>query len=361
MNDPIGILYLDDEEQNLLSFMALFRRDYNVFTAHTAQEAVEILQKEKIQIIFSDQKMPEVSGVEFFETILPDYPDAVRILITGYADIEAVIDAINKGQVYRYVTKPWDANDLRICVENAVEKFRRDRELIEKNEALERANAELEKFVYSASHDLRAPLVSIKGLVNVARLEGAEGKNAEYLNMIEQSTNKLGDFVDNIIHYYQNAQADELSEEVNFDLLIDELYEKFRHYENADKISLRRDINSTAVFRSDEPRIRMILANLISNAIRFSDPSKGEMFVEVQVVQNKEKAVIKVSDNGKGIPDTVLPGIFEMFYTASEKRIGSGIGLYIARKAAQRLGGKITVASENGKWTRFTLEIPNRA
>jgi response regulator RpfG family c-di-GMP phosphodiesterase len=95
MSKPYSILYLDDEEQNLISFQALFRRHYNVFTTTSAHEAVDILNNNDIQIIFSDQKMPEVSGVEFFETILPDFPHPVRILLTGYADIEAVIDAIN--------------------------------------------------------------------------------------------------------------------------------------------------------------------------------------------------------------------------------------------------------------------------
>jgi DNA-binding NtrC family response regulator len=124
MSKPFSILYLDDEEQNLVSFQALFRRQYNVFTTTSAHEAVDILNNNDIQVIFSDQKMPEVSGVEFFETILPDFPHPVRILLTGYADIEAVIDAINKGQVYRYVAKPWDANELAVCVENALEKYR---------------------------------------------------------------------------------------------------------------------------------------------------------------------------------------------------------------------------------------------
>lgn len=344
-----------------MSFKALFRRDFDVHTALNAQDAVSILNSHPIQIIFSDQKMPEVSGVEFFETILHDFPEPVRILLTGYADIEAVIDAINKGQVYRYVSKPWDANDLRICVDNAIEKYKRDKEIINKNLELERANAELEKFVYSASHDMRAPLVTIKGVINVARMEAIDAKATSYLDMIERSTNKLNDFVSNIINYYQNNKSDELTEELNFDQLADEVFEKYKHYEGSEKVTFRKDISQIGIFKSDEHRLRMILNNLISNAIKFSDQKKDISFIDLQVVQNKDKALIKVSDNGIGISPNTLPGIFEMFYANADKNIGTGVGLYIAKQAVRKLGGNISVSSDLGKGTRFTFEIPNRA
>ena len=119
----IKVLYLDDEENNLIAFKALFRREFDVFTTTSPQEAVAYLKANEVPIILSDQKMPELSGVEFFELTLNDFPNAVRILVTGYADIEAVIDAINRGQVYRYVAKPWNENDLRVCLLNAAERY----------------------------------------------------------------------------------------------------------------------------------------------------------------------------------------------------------------------------------------------
>ena len=121
--DMIKVLYLDDEENNLIAFKALFRREFDVFTTTSPQEAVAYLNANEVPIILSDQKMPELSGVEFFELTLNDFPNAVRILVTGYADIEAVIDAINRGQVYRYVAKPWNENDLRVCLLNAAERY----------------------------------------------------------------------------------------------------------------------------------------------------------------------------------------------------------------------------------------------
>ncbi|MGB1033162.1 MAG: response regulator, partial [Flavobacteriales bacterium] len=117
------ILYLDDEEHNLTSFKAAFRREYKIFTTTSPNEAVQILEENDIQIVISDQKMPNLSGVEFFELINPDFPEPIRMLLTGYADIEAVIDAINKGQVFKYVSKPWNETELKITIDNACELF----------------------------------------------------------------------------------------------------------------------------------------------------------------------------------------------------------------------------------------------
>jgi len=210
-NDKITILYLDDEEHNLTSFKAAYRRDYQIFTTTSANEAVQILSENTIHVVISDQKMPNLSGVEFFELIIPDFPDPVRMLLTGYADIEAVIDAINKGQVFRYVAKPWNETDLKITIDNAYELYNNRVRLREQNEEIKKAYNELEKFVYSASHDLRAPLVSILGVLKLARMENIEGVSGEYFGMIERTVNQLDGFVQNIISYYQNLSRKEKS------------------------------------------------------------------------------------------------------------------------------------------------------
>lgn len=113
------ILYVDDEEENLVSFKATFRRDYNVLTALTGKEGIEILRNEYVDLVITDQRMPEMTGVEFLEKVLYEFPETTRIVITGYSDIEAVIGAINRGEVYRYITKPWDTRELKMTIENA--------------------------------------------------------------------------------------------------------------------------------------------------------------------------------------------------------------------------------------------------
>lgn len=140
----IHILYIDDEIHNLNAFKASFRRLYNVFTATSAEEAVKLLEEKEFHIIISDQRMPKVTGIEFFESILEKYPEPIRMLLTGYADINAVVDAINKGQVYKYFSKPWNEEELRHNIEKAYEVYSLRKEnkeltakLLDVNEKLE--------------------------------------------------------------------------------------------------------------------------------------------------------------------------------------------------------------------------------
>ena len=114
----IRVLYLDDEEANLFSFKAAFRREFEVHTCIEPHQAVRLLDEHDFHVVLSDQRMPRISGVEFFELIMPDHPDVSRVLVTGYADTDAVVDAINKGQVYRFVSKPWNEEELRNVIQS---------------------------------------------------------------------------------------------------------------------------------------------------------------------------------------------------------------------------------------------------
>ncbi|MCU0374939.1 MAG: response regulator [Chitinophagaceae bacterium] len=132
MNDLVNVLYVDDEINNLNSFKATYRRDFKVYTANSGPEALKIIKEVNFQVIITDQRMPEMTGVEFLIEVLKISPDAIRILLTGYSDINAVIDAVNKGQIYYYVNKPWDEQQLRIIINNAYEIYA----LREKNKIL---------------------------------------------------------------------------------------------------------------------------------------------------------------------------------------------------------------------------------
>ena len=143
-SDKITVLYVDDEENNLFSFKATFRIKYHVLTALSGDGALGILDKEQVHIIITDQRMPEMTGVEFLEKVLEKYPDPMRILLTGYADMNAVIDAVNKGKIFHYLAKPWNEKELDLTIQSAYKKYLEKAELKAINEKLEVSNDQLE-------------------------------------------------------------------------------------------------------------------------------------------------------------------------------------------------------------------------
>src|SRR6201985_1094474 len=139
----LGVLYVDDEINNLNSFKAAFMRDFEIYTAISAKEGRKILDGQEIGVIITDQRMPGMTGIEFLESIIPVYPDTIRILLTGFSDINAVMDAINRGQVYKYLVKPWADEELKMYIQNAIEIYHLRKENRELANKLELANKQL--------------------------------------------------------------------------------------------------------------------------------------------------------------------------------------------------------------------------
>jgi len=142
--NKITVLYVDDEENNLFSFKATFRIKYNVLTAISGEEALKVLAAKKVNVIITDQRMPEMTGVDFLEKVLTKFPDPMRILLTGYADMNAVVDAVNKGKIFHYLAKPWNEEELDMTITRAFEKHLERVKLEEMNEKLAGSNDQLE-------------------------------------------------------------------------------------------------------------------------------------------------------------------------------------------------------------------------
>lgn len=354
-----SVLFLDDEVGNLTGFKAQFRRIFDIEVALTAQEAREKLALKPFHVLLTDQRMPEMSGVEFCESIKDEYPDTVRILVTAYADINTVIDAINKGQVYRYIAKPWQDEDIMIAIKNGVDLAVSRRELRKRTDELQKAYDELNRFIYSASHDMRAPLTSILGVVNLAEQETTDEKMHEYLRMVEVSVKRMEVLNNNVIDYYINNKKQARLEVLDFVEMIDQTVSSLRYYLGANTIKFDINIVQTSKFMSDGFRVRSIVNNLISNAIKFQRPDNPDKRITVTGTVDEDRVVLKVVDNGIGIKGDSLSHIFDMFYRATFINAGSGIGLYVTKESIDKLEGKIDVQSEEGKGTSFTLEVPN--
>lgn len=354
----IRILYLDDEVNNLLAFQASFRRKYTIFTASSAAEGMSILNQEKdIQVIVADQRMPQTTGVEFFHVVRKAFPHPIRILLTGYADAESIIDAINKGEIFRYVKKPWKEVELSTAIQNAFELYSTRQQLKRKVTELQKTNDELNRFVYSTSHDLRSPLASIMGILNLSKMENSVVDPNGYLGMIETCVNKMDIFIQKIIEYYKSIRVDDEKTEVDFTKLLKESVEicKMQKPEVEFNINVEQPVRLV----NDVFRISIIIDNLISNAVKYQKPTSDNPMVNISVVVDEHKATIEIEDNGIGIVEEHLNNIFKMFFRSTSHVNGLGIGLYIVKEALSRLGGDISVVSTYGVGTIFRIVIPN--
>ena len=354
----IRVLYIDDERNNLLSFQASFRRMYQVFTATSAAEGMGILNNEKMHVIIADQRMPQSTGVEFFQIVRNAYPDPIRILLTGYTDAEAIIDAINKGEIYRYIKKPWDEFELQNAIQNAYEIYIIRMQLKHKVFELEKTNDELNRFVYSTSHDLRSPLASVMGILNLARMENSVTDPNNYLGMIETCVNRMDVFIQKIIEYYKSIRVEDETNEIDFLKLVGDSISICR-MQNPN-IDFHLTVDQPGLFKNDAFRISVILDNLISNAVKYQKQAEPNPIVKVKVTANDLKCLIEIEDNGIGILEQHLNNIFKMFFRSSNNVTGLGIGLHIVKEALTRLGGEISVRSTYGVGTVFRIMIPNR-
>ena len=226
-------------------------------------------------------------------------------------------------------------------------------------EELKVRNAELDNFVYKVSHDLRAPLSSILGLVNLAKLPGNTDNPIEYIDLIGSKVEHLDNFIGDVLSHSKNLKMEVTVALVDFGKIIDQTFQDLNYLEGAKGISRIERIEGIE-FYSDPWRIAEIMRNLISNAIKYRKLDHNSSEIGIRVNVDHMRAEINFADNGIGIDEANLTKIFEMFYRATEQSDGSGIGLYIVRNAVEKLGGQISVASRPGQGTRFTIILPNR-
>ncbi len=227
------------------------------------------------------------------------------------------------------------------------------------NEELSKANSELDRFVYSVSHDLRAPISSLLGLIQLARMTDDISQIQEYLSLQEKSIRRLDNFIKDILDYSRNARLDIQPENIQFQELIENCFEQYNYMENSKHISKLVEIKSKIPFYSDKSRLNIIFNNLLSNAIKYANMRQQKPFIKVKIEVTRKQAKVSIQDNGIGIHKNHLDKVFNMFYRANDMLAGSGLGLYIVKEAINKLGGEISLESELGKGTKIYFVIPN--
>jgi PAS domain S-box-containing protein len=227
-------------------------------------------------------------------------------------------------------------------------------------EELKIRNTELDNFVYKVSHDLRAPLSSILGLVNLAKLPGNDDNPMDYINIIGRKVEDLDHFIGDVLSHSKNLKMDVSITKVDFNTIISRTFTDLNYLEGASEMMVYRRVDE-GEFYSDPWRISEIFRNLVSNAIKYRQIHGPTPEIRIEVNKGSHQTEIIFADNGIGIDKTNLSKIFEMFYRATEQSDGSGIGLYIVKNAVEKLGGTISVHSETGVGTTFTIILPNRS
>jgi signal transduction histidine kinase len=385
------LLVVDDEPDVVQSLQDLLRREYRVLGATHARDGLRLLREQPVHLVMTDQRMPEISGIEFLRNARHDRPDAIRLLFTGYADIKAVIDAINEGHVYRYITKPWDPDELLTVLHQAGEQYdllqERQRLLDDlrcKNEELEQANVELrqanalkEAFIRVASHELRTPLTLLLALPEMAlRMNGEPGVSAagaettaDWFRRIQQAGLRMHRLVEQLLQMLQAGRFERPLDRRPTDCaaLVREAAEDIRPFVEQRRQRLTLDLAADlGMIDVEAGKIRSCLDDLLINAVKFT-PDGGS----IEVIGRRDDAAMRlqVRDNGIGIEPANLPYIFEPFFTEMDVarhssgqfqfgRRGLGLGLSLVRAFVGMHGGTVDVASTPGRGTTFTLTLP---
>lgn len=407
-NQKHSILYVDDELVNLNVFKATFRRDYDIFTANSAQEAMEILRKQSIDLIISDQRMPKMTGVEFLKWSLAEYPHAIRIILTGFSDTEAIIRAINECDIYRYITKPWDIEEMRLALKKASEtlQLRKDnaklladlkeaKEFLEqkviertaevikqkeeielKNQILEAQNNKLQELdnernsiISMIVHDLQSPINRISGLLELLEVEGKNNFNHNqltYMDLMRKSIADASRHIRNLLDTKalegDNSISQVVLSKIDLIQLIGKLLETYKEQASKKQVIINYESSHQEVYiKGYEDYLSRIFDNLISNAIKFS-PKNVNSNVFIKVKENGEYVRVSIQDEGQGLSEEDKKNLFKKFQKLSARptngESSSGLGLAIVKSLTEQLQGKVWAEGEPKKGATFIVEFP---
>jgi len=369
---PLRILLLEDLPEDAGLVERALRKEgisYIMNRVDTQAEFIASLRDLELDVILSDHSLPQFNSAEALKICRRAGLQIPFILVTGTVSEEFAVSCLKMG-ADDYVLK---ANLTRLpsAITTALKKREEEKKrkaaekaLRQQNEELIKINRELDHFVYSTSHNLRAPLMSVLGLLNIARKDLSENETRhflDYFRMMNESIGKLDETLKEIIDYSKNARIEILNEQIDIRKLLIECFEKLNYLDSAEGMEMEIDIQDkkSELIYSDSYRLTVIFTNVLSNAIKYRDLVKPKSIVHIEVTNDASKITVSVKDNGVGIHKQYLSHIFEMFYRANEKSNGAGLGLYIAKETIENLGGAITVESTLYVGTTFKIEIPN--
>lgn len=355
-----GILLVDDETNIVDALERIFRKDFEVFKATSGELGLEVLRSHPhIAVIVSDQRMPNMTGVDFLTQSIESHPESMRILLTGYTDIDSVVSAVNSGQIYRYITKPWDPIDLKNTVDKAVEKFELSAELKRKNRELKIALAELQsldqaktQFMMLINHELKSPLTVMMSFLDLLKESGLNPDQSKFVTRVSSSVDKLRLVVDDSLEFIL-AQTGQEKIEVkaiplsDFSLHIKSTLERTKL---ADRTLRWSGFETPVKIWSDIKVVDKIFMRLLDNVKKFSTP---DSLIEIGIEPLSSTQIrIWIENEGREIPEEMIAQVKKPF-VISENMMnhskGWGLGLSIAEAWSKNLNSHLEIQCKEGK------------
>jgi len=377
------LLVIDDEPEVLRSVHDLLRLDYRIVTCRRGAEALKVLESaDEIHVVMTDQRMPEMSGVELLHQAKQIRPDATRLLFTAYADIRAVVDAINEGAVFRYIAKPWDPEELEGVIRQAVaqhnllvEKARLLEQLQETNRQLVEANRLKSAFIEVASHELNTPVAVVLGMTELWKMSQEKTATATergWVERIQGAGKRLAGTVERMLKLIRSGEFGQplALQPTVLETVIREVVDGLTPYLEARgqtvALELAPELGSALL---DPGKFSDILTNLLVNAIKFTPDHSTIRFTASPV--DADHVRFQVSDPGVGIGAADRSHLFEPFFTSFDTKHhssgdyqfckrGMGLGLCLVKTFVELHGGTIEVASSLGAGSTFAFVLPRR-
>ena len=383
------LLVVDDEVDVLESLRHQFHRAYRVLTCPSGSQAIELLEKNDVEVILTDQRMPGMTGDVLLRHARELKPDAIRMLFTGYADIHAVISAVNEGHIFRYILKPWDSAELEGIIRQGVEQYdllaerRRligelqsaNAQLVEANNELARAGQLKTAFIEVASHEFNTPITLVLGLAELLRLANPDRSDQErgILRQITASGRQLARLVTNMLTLLRAEDFRNTMQRSPTSLteLIQGVLDQVRPFLDARRLTLElRPEDDLGTFEIDADKISAVLVNLVTNAIKFT-PDEGLIELKSRL-NSADEAEIVVEDRGVGLEPQAIQHLFQPFFTQFDPsqhssgdfgfcKRGLGLGLSIAKQFVEMHGGRIFAENVEVGGTRVTVILPRGA
>ena len=365
------VLIVDDDHSNRVVTEYTLGKHFEVFSTDSAVSALDIISNRPISVLLTDQKMPEMTGIDLSEKCIDINPDIVRILITAYSDLPMAIEAINRGHVQHFIKKPWTPDELTSIIRQSITQYENTvllRKLQEEHIRMDRVRS-LGVISAGIAHDMRQPLTyishflqcvnrDVKKAISINTNEdiGDALKAVEIdLEDISRGVDVLNTLSDNLLNHINNLPYS--YERFSLKDIVDNVLSISKYAIN-ERANLICDFPDPDVrMYSCKTRVCQVMLNLLLNASQsFSDVS-ADNNIHLKIFQNKNTVCIEVRDNGCGISDNIRKKIFEPLFS-TKNYSGTGLGLSICKINVEELGGRIDVETKAGVGTKFLVELP---